>query len=119
MNGDDTEQRALACFVLAMCIIASADEAGKDAALRQALHFLRQSETDYRAMQHLRPLADVQYIISVVYHNLGMGDEKEAAATRHHRTEEERGKLEMVAFDEETNEVWKTVVDIGVALAKR
>lgn len=119
MNGDDIEQRALACFVLAMCIIASPDEAGKDAALRQALHFLQQSEKDYRTLQHLRPLADVQYIISVIYHNLGMDDEKEAAAARHHRTEEERGKLEMVVFDEEINEVWRAVVDIGIALARR
>jgi anaphase-promoting complex subunit 5 len=121
--------------VLARCIIASADEdqgtkrlfalqikadsTAIEPALRQAVAFLQQSESDYQSIELLRPLMDVQYLLSLVYHNLDMEKEREEAAKRHFETERRRKELEVVVFDSEVDEVWKLVSGVGTALAAR
>jgi anaphase-promoting complex subunit 5 len=67
----------------------------------------------------LTPLMDVQYFLSVVYHNLGMEPERERAAKRHFDTKEERDKLEMTVVDDEVREIWDVVSEVGTALARR
>jgi anaphase-promoting complex subunit 5 len=62
---------------------------------------------------------DVQYLLSVVYHNLGMESQREEAATNHFQTEEKMKRLGAVVVDEEVQEVWKLVVDVGAALSAR
>jgi hypothetical protein len=96
-----------------------AESAAIEPALRQALPFLRQSESDYRSIELLRPLMDVQYLLSIVYHNLSMEKEREEAAKRHFETERRRKDLEVIAFDSEVDEVWKLVSSVGTALAAR
>ena len=62
---------------------------------------------------------DVQYLISVVYHNLEMMNERDGAVARHYSTIEKRANLEVIVVDEEVRDVWKLVTEVGAALAAR
>jgi len=117
ITGDDLEQRALACFTLARCIIA-AGESTVDS-LNEALTYLLVSESDFKKLQILRSLMDVQYFMSVVYHNLGMDSERDDAAKRHSETKEVREKLELRVVDDEVRDIWEMVSRVGAALAAR
>jgi hypothetical protein len=89
-----------------------------DAGLREALHYLLKSEADFREMQMLRQLMDVQYLLSVVYQNLGQDKERDSAIKRHFSTEEEWKELEARVWDEEVVKIWQLVADIGAALSR-
>ncbi|OSX65213.1 hypothetical protein POSPLADRAFT_1044618 [Postia placenta MAD-698-R-SB12] len=117
ISGAELEQRALACFTLARCIIASGDSSPE--ALRECLPYLSMAEADYATLEILRSLQDVQYLLSVVYHNLGMTAERDEAAVRHLRTEEERKKAATTILEPWVLEVWELVGDVGAALAAR
>ncbi|KAI9458485.1 hypothetical protein F5148DRAFT_1001378 [Russula earlei] len=117
IDGDDLERRALACFTLARCIIAAAERSPES--IREALPYLDIAEKDYEALELLRSLADVQFLISVLYHNLNMVEERDAAATRHLATEETMQKSAVVVAEDWIDQVWKLVLDIGASLAKR
>jgi len=117
IDGDDLEQRALACFNLARCIIA-ADERSPDS-IHEALSYLDVAEKDYATLEILRSLADVQFLISVLYHNLNMVEERDAAATRHLKTEEAMQEAAVVVVEDWIDPVWELVLDIGASLAKR
>ncbi|KDQ60855.1 hypothetical protein JAAARDRAFT_31853 [Jaapia argillacea MUCL 33604] len=116
INGDDIEQRAVACFTLARCTVAAGSP---PESLRQALPYIIQAETDYSTLQIYASLAHVQYYLSVVYHNLGMLTERDEAVRRHFATEAERKRLEIISVDEEVWKVWKVVADVGAALSLR
>jgi anaphase-promoting complex subunit 5 len=62
---------------------------------------------------------DVQWLMAVVYQNMGMTKPSVEAFKRHFNTMETRKKTEQVVVDEEVVEVWKLVVDVGSALASR
>ncbi|KAF8188420.1 hypothetical protein BJ912DRAFT_1107716 [Pholiota molesta] len=81
INGDDLEQRAVACFTLARCIIVAGESTAD--ALREALPYLSIAESDFLILEMYQSLKDVQYMLSVVYHNLDMQDERQKAAQRH------------------------------------
>jgi len=117
IDGDDLEQRALACFNLARCIIA-ADERSPDS-IHEALSYLDVAEKDYATLEILRSLADVQFLISVLYHNLNMVEERDAAATRHLKTEEAMQEAAVVVVEDWIDQVWELVLDIGASLVKR
>lgn len=117
IDGDDLEQRALACFTLARCIIAAGERSQES--IREALPYLEIAEKDYTTLEILRSLADVQFFVSVLYHNLDMVDERDASATRHLETEEAMKEAAVVVSEDWINEVWELVLDIGAALAKR
>jgi anaphase-promoting complex subunit 5 len=117
MDGDDLEQRALACFTLARCMIAAGERSPES--IREALPYLDIAEKDYATLEILRSLADVQYFISVLYHNLNMVEERDAAATRHLKTEEAMQEAAVVVAEGWIDQVWELVLDIGAALAKR
>lgn len=117
IDGNDLEQRALACFNLARCIIA-ADERSPDS-IHEALSYLDIAEKDYSALEILRSLGDVQFLISVLYHNLNMVEERDAVATRHLKTEEAMQEAAVVVVEDWIDQVWELVLDIGASLAKR
>lgn len=117
ISGAELEQRALACFTLARCIIAAGDSSPE--ALRECLPYLSMAEADHATLEILRSLQDVQYLLSVVYHNLGMTAERDEAAARHLRTEEERKKAATTILEPWVLEVWELVGDVGAALAAR
>ncbi|KAH8980949.1 hypothetical protein EDB86DRAFT_2978203 [Lactarius hatsudake] len=117
IDGDDLEQRALACFTLARCIIAAGERTQES--IREALPYLEIAEKDFATLEILRSLADVQFLVSVLYHNLDMVEERDASATRHLETKEEMKEAAVVVAEDWITPVWELVLDIGAALAKR
>ncbi|GJE95105.1 hypothetical protein PsYK624_112850 [Phanerochaete sordida] len=117
VNGDDREQRAFACFTLARCIIVAEDST--PAALRESLRFLTLAEADYAALEALRALADVQFLLAVVHHNLGDPGARDAAAARHAATERLRQAAESVVDEPWVCEVLDVMSEVSVALAAR
>jgi anaphase-promoting complex subunit 5 len=115
--GTDLEQRALACFTFARCIIAAADT--PTAGLPDAVRYLQIAESDYAALQCLHSLMNAQYLLSVVYHNLGLQKQRDDAAARHMATDQARKKLEVVVVDEQVTKIWEVVSQVGAALAAR
>ncbi|KAI0316674.1 hypothetical protein OF83DRAFT_1172648 [Amylostereum chailletii] len=117
INGDNLEQRALACFTYARCIIAAGSHS--DQSIREALPYLDIAEKDFTKLEILRSVADVQYLLSVLYHNLGMLQERDAAAARQLNTEEEIQAAAAVYQEQWMSEVWNLVSNIGGAIATR
>jgi anaphase-promoting complex subunit 5 len=87
--------------------------------IHEALPYLDIAEKDYAILEILRSLADVQLLISVLYHNLNMVEERDAAATRHLKTEEAMQEAAVVVVEDWIDQVWGLVLDIGASLAKR
>ncbi|KAH9842804.1 uncharacterized protein C8Q71DRAFT_734655 [Rhodofomes roseus] len=117
IGGDDLEQRALTCFVFARCVIAAGDWTPQS--LQESIPYLVTAEKDYELLDMFRQLQDVQYFLSVVYHNLGMVKERDATATRHLKADSLRAKATTVVLEDMVTEVWDLVVDVGAALAAR
>jgi len=83
------------------------------------LLYLDIAEKDYATLEILRSLADVQFLISVLYHNLNMVEERDVAATRHLKTVEATQEAAVVVVEDWIDQVWELVLDIGASLAKR
>ncbi|KDR81577.1 hypothetical protein GALMADRAFT_263859 [Galerina marginata CBS 339.88] len=117
INGDDLEQRAVACFTLARCIIVA--EGSTPPALREALPYLIMAESDFQKLEIYRSMKDVQYMLSIVYHNLDMVEERQEAANRHLETEALQKRLETIVSDEHILEIFDLMATVGAALASR
>ncbi|KAJ8083776.1 hypothetical protein PM082_002542 [Marasmius tenuissimus] len=115
ITGKDIEQRALASFTLARCTFACAE--GSPKLLKDAVHWLLIAEKDYLALEMYGPVADVQYLLSVAYHNLGMNVEREAAVERHFQTQKVQAQAEETVTDETITSVLEMVSNVGAALA--
>jgi len=74
---------------------------------------------DFQTIEIYRSAKDVQYLLSVVYHNLGMTRERDDSANRHSQMEEYQRKLESTTFDETYRAVFQLVAKVGAALASR
>lgn len=61
----------------------------------------------------------MQFLVSVLYHNLNMVEERDAAATRQTKTEEAMQEAAVVVSEDWIDQVWVLVLDIGASLAKR
>lgn len=83
------------------------------------MSYLDIAEKDYATLEILRSLADVQFLVSVLYHNLDMVEERDAAATRHLKTEEAMEEAAIVVVEGWIDQVWELVLDIGASLGKR
>ena len=81
------------------------------------MHWLLIAEKDYLALEMNGQAADVQYLLSVTYHNLGMTIERDAAAERHFKTQKEQAQAENTITDEEIASVLEIVSSVGAALA--
>ncbi|PPR03777.1 hypothetical protein CVT24_007495 [Panaeolus cyanescens] len=117
INGDDLEQRAVAYFVLARCIIVA--EESNASALQQALHYLQIAEEDFQKLEMYRSTKEVQYLLSVVYHNLGLENERDKAALRHENTEKQERDAEAHLDCAYIQEIYDTIALIGAAVATR
>ncbi|EKM82711.1 hypothetical protein AGABI1DRAFT_118153 [Agaricus bisporus var. burnettii JB137-S8] len=115
--GKDPEQRGFASFTLARTIVASG-EVTPDV-LHEALPYLLAAEKDYECLGLLAGLQDVQYFLSIVYHNLGMINERDAVAQRHQATVEKGENLAALVHDEDVEAVLNLVEKIGVTLSSR
>ncbi|KAF9040419.1 hypothetical protein BDZ89DRAFT_1060507 [Hymenopellis radicata] len=117
INGDDLEQRALACFVLARGIIASCNKSPE--ALRHAIPYLHRAHEDFELLEMYRAAADVEYLLALCYHNVHLNGPRDEAALKHKATVEKRAALEAIEFDDETSQVLDLVEEVGVKLASR
>lgn len=135
--GKDPEQRGFASFTLARTIVASGEvtrtrkttavfRAGSHSfffftadVLHEALPYLLAAEKDYECLGLLAGLQDVQYFLSIVYHNLGMINERDAVAQRHQATVEKGENLAALVHDEDVEAVLNLVEKIGVTLSSR
>lgn len=77
------------------------------------------SEADFLKLEMSRQAEDVQYLISVVYHNLGMEEERDGAALRHADTEAYRKSIQDIIVDPEVVEILGLVASIGGNLSSR
>lgn len=91
----------------------------EEESLRECLPYLHIAEKDYCTLEIYNSLLDVQYLLSVVYHNLGMIKERDEAAVRHNKADEERKIVEVIVVEPWVGEVWELVAAVGVALATR
>jgi hypothetical protein len=64
-------------------------------------------------------MQDAQYLLSIIYHNLDMENERNEMAIRCSQTEQLRHKMEKATADEETREIFDLLATIGAALAAR
>lgn len=87
--------------------------------LKEALPYLKRAEEDYERLEIYSSVLDVQYLQSITYHNLGLIDERDAAAERHGATEATKRRLEGMTMEEDVNTICELVADIGAALSAR
>ena len=90
-----------------------------ESTLRDAVRYLLVAEGDFKTLQIYRSLLDVQYLLSVMYHNLGATTERDQAAERHLKTEADLRKLETITMDEEVEQILDVVAAVGASLAGR
>ena len=64
-------------------------------------------------------LADVQYFLAIVYHNLEDQQERDATSARHLESEELVKKAEGIVIEDEVMQVWRIVTEVGAALTAR
>ncbi|KAF8077980.1 hypothetical protein FPV67DRAFT_1463707 [Lyophyllum atratum] len=117
INGNDLEQRAFACFTLSRSIVAAGDSS--PLSLKESLPYLLIAEGDYRTLQINGSLLDVQYLLSIFYHNLGMVQERDEAAKRHRETQTKQRSLEALVVEDEIQQVLEVVGLVGAGLAGR
>ncbi|KAI6040167.1 hypothetical protein EDC04DRAFT_2867755 [Pisolithus marmoratus] len=117
LPGHDVEHRALACYTLGRCVIASSD--AEPAELRSALPHLLMAENDYVHLEMFEAASDVQWLLMVVYHNLGMTTEGAAVYERYNCSAAKIRMYEESPVDEEAEKVWTLVTDVGALLAGR
>ncbi|KIY63028.1 hypothetical protein CYLTODRAFT_403804 [Cylindrobasidium torrendii FP15055 ss-10] len=117
ITGNDLEQRALASFTLARSLIGLSG--GSSEELNEALQHLLRAEGDFIKLEMYPQLKDVQFLLAVVYHNLGMALERDTMANKQRETTEILKAYELVTFDEEVWQVLDIVASIGYKLAAR
>lgn len=87
--------------------------------LQETLPYLKIAEEDYRQLEISTSLMHVQYLLSVVYHNLGMLQQRDAAAQRHLITLELQHKQGAVVVEDDAQRVLEIVELVGAHLASR
>jgi anaphase-promoting complex subunit 5 len=107
----------LACVTFARCTIAAGGKSSES--LGEAVQYLQIAEADYANIECWRSLADVQYMLSVIYNNLGMEKDRNEAAARNLQTQGQAANDAALYCEEWVSDVWRLSCDVGVALAKR
>jgi len=90
-----------------------------EAGLRDALPSLLMAEADYMSLSMLEATSEVQGLLVVVYHNLGMNAEEESAFERYAQSKKLAQVFEENPTDPEATRVWNTVTAVGKSLASR
>ncbi|EPQ58152.1 hypothetical protein GLOTRDRAFT_120003 [Gloeophyllum trabeum ATCC 11539] len=117
INGDDIEQRALACFTMARCIIVAGGSESSN--LQEAIGFLDTAEADYTTLEMYPSVVKVQYLLAVIYNALGREEGRDAAAARHLAAQSKLEEWAAAAVDQETQAIWTLAMDVGASLSAR
>ncbi|KAF9532947.1 hypothetical protein CPB83DRAFT_873879 [Crepidotus variabilis] len=103
----DLELRAVAAMTMARCIMATGGIAVDS--LKEAVSWIQMAESDFEALEIWTSVKDAQYLMSIVYHNMGLFPERDDAASRHTQTEKCQKKLEATTFDQSLQDVLEVV----------
>jgi anaphase-promoting complex subunit 5 len=87
--------------------------------MEAALPWFQKAEEEYHKLNIFGSLADVQYMLAIVFHNLDRITERDAAAARQVETDEQMSRLEQLVIEDSVVQVWQLVTDVGAALAAR
>lgn len=77
------------------------------------------AEADYAQLSMFEATSDVQWLLMVVFHNLGMKEDEEAVLERHSISISMMRSSEEGTVDEEAQQVWNLVTDVGLSLVAR
>lgn len=77
------------------------------------------AEADYTTLSMFEATSDVQWLLMVVFHNLGMKAEEDAVLKRHSNSVSTMRRLEECTVDGEAQQVWDLVTDVGLSLVAR
>ena len=90
-----------------------------EAGLREALPHLLMAEADYVQLSMFEATSDVQGLLMVVFHNLGMKEDEEAVLERYSNTFSMIRSFGECAVDGEAQQAWDLVTDVGLSLVTR
>ncbi|KAI0374802.1 hypothetical protein BV20DRAFT_986672 [Pilatotrama ljubarskyi] len=138
MSENDLEQKGFALFTLARCVIAAGNSSRTltpciplqpnldhsrlthtAEALREATHYLEEAERCFIALDMFTAQMDVQFLLSVVHHNLGEPRQRDEVAQRHEQTRVKREEVHACVVEEWIEDTWSLVADVGIAIASR
>lgn len=77
------------------------------------------AEADYTTLSMFEAASDVQWLLMVVFHNLGMKVDEEAVLERYSNSVSTMRSSEECTLDGEAQRVWDLVTDVGLSLAAR
>ena len=77
------------------------------------------AEADYTTLSMFEAASDVQWLLMVVFYNLGMTVEEEAVLERYANSVSTMRSSEECTLDGEAQQVWDLVTDVGLSLAAR
>lgn len=77
------------------------------------------AEADYRLLSMWEAMSDVQWLLMVVYHNLGMKAEEKVTCDHYNESTNMIRMLEEDSTDSEAEKTWALVTEVGVRLAGR
>lgn len=90
-----------------------------EAGLREALPHLLMAEADYARLLMFEARSDVQWLLMVVFHNLGMKVDEEAVFERYSNSVSTMRRFEECTLDGEAQQVWDLVTEVGLSLVAR
>ena len=83
------------------------------------MSYLLISEAGFKRLELYQSLQDVQYLISVVYHNMGLVKERDEMAERCMESQAKQRELEAIVVEDELQQIFQVISLAGAALAVR
>ncbi|KAI8998714.1 hypothetical protein BD414DRAFT_475857 [Trametes punicea] len=117
MSENDLEQKGFALFILARCVIATGDSSSE--ALRESIGYLEEAERCFAELELFSAQMDVQFLLSVVHHNLGDPARRDEVAERHEQTRMKRDQEHATIVEDWIEDTLQLVADVGAAIASR
>ncbi|CDO70809.1 hypothetical protein BN946_scf184798.g125 [Trametes cinnabarina] len=117
MSENDLEQKGYALYTLARCVIAAGDSSAE--ALRESIRYLEEAERCFTELEMFSALMDVQFMLSVVHHNLDDATRRDEVAERHEQTRLKRDQEHATVVEEWIEDTLQLVADIGAAIASK
>ena len=87
--------------------------------MEKSLPYLERADADYGMIEMKQAQLDVQYVMAVVYHNLGMHAKRDEITTQYLALEEEHKQIAARNIEPWYEDVWRVVSEVGAALAAR
>ncbi|KAH9854144.1 hypothetical protein C2E23DRAFT_914573 [Lenzites betulinus] len=115
MSENDLEQKGFALFTLARCTIAAGDSSRES--LTESIRYLEEAERCFTTLDMFVAQMDVEFLLSVVHHNLDQPAQRDEVAQRHEATRVKREEAHACIVEEWIEDTWTLVSDVGTAIA--